>query len=342
MEEEVHEVAVGEGCEVCAFLSWSVDICDGEGDEQTSVALFPAQGVSLVFAVEFGVLVFALSPFFLSRFAVQSTQNHSLVSSLTTSSVITGSWHIWCHPILQPSQKTIILFAGLCPRPHLLQSAFSTLRPGRRVCALRFLGGPAATSGTNCVGLTTLRPLCVMLGKAVTDAESSLSSSSPKSLISSLSPALSSLSSLTLFRFRLFAPPFFPTGVPLADAFDALPVRGALGGRRGVGVEAANSMLCDVFMPSKTVRRTSSYAAAWGEEVRPKTDVGLRGPPSPLRRLRIISVAAEKGWDTKGDGPAESFVEGAPFVALALSATSLGSVVVIVVAPLLRLDCCSG
>lgn len=309
--------------------------CEGEGDEQTSIALFSAQGVpSLFFAVEFGVFVFPLSPFLLSRFAVHSTQNHSVVSSFTTSSVITGSWHIWCHPILQPSQKTIILFAGLCPLPHLLQSAFSTLRPGRRVCALRFLGGAAETSGTNCVGLTTLRPLCVMLGKAVTDAESSLSSSSPKSLISSLSPALSSLSSLTLFRFRLFAPPFLPTGVPLADPFpDALPVRGALGGRRGVGVEAANSMLCDVFMPSSTVRRTSSYAAAWGWEVRPKTDVGLRGPPSPRRRLRIISVAAEKGWETKGDGPLELFVEGAPLGALAVSATSLGSVVVIVFAP---------
>ena len=304
---------------------WISHVCDREGNKQTSVALFLAQGVSaLFFAVEFGIVVFALSPFFLSRFAAQSTQNHSVVSSFTTSSVITGSWHIWCHPILHPSQKTIILFAGLCPRPHLLQSAFSTLRPGRRVCALRFLGGAAETSGTNCVGLTTLRPLCVMLGKAVTDVESSLSSSSPKSLISSLPPALSSLSSLTLFRFRLFAPPFFPTGVPLADLFaDMVVVRGALGGRRGVGVEAAKSMLCDVFMPSSTVRRTSSYAAAWGCEVRPRTELGLRGPPSPRRRLRIISVAAENGWETKGDGPLESFVEEAPFGVLAPFATSL-------------------
>jgi hypothetical protein len=307
--------------------------CKGERDKHTSVALFPAQGVS---SLLFGVLVFALSPFLLSRFAVQSTQNHSVVSSFTTSSVITGSWHIWCHPILQPSQKTIILFAGLWPRPHLLQSAFSTFRPGpgRRFGALRFLGGAAETSGTNCVGFTTLRPLCVMLGKAVTDVESSLSSSSPRSLISSLSPALSSLSSLTLFRFRLFAPPFFPIGVPLADPFpDALVVRGALGGRRGVGVGAANSILCDVFMPSSTVRRTSSYAAAWCWEATPKTEVGLRGPPSPRRRLRIISVAAEKGWETKADGPLELFVEGVPLRALALSATSLGSVVVIVFAP---------
>lgn len=102
-----------------------------------------------------------------------------------------------------------------------------------------------------------------------------------------------------------------------------LVVRRVLGGRRGVGVGAANSMLCDVFMPSSTVRRTSSYAAAWGCEVRPKTELGLRGPPSPRRRLRIISVAAENGWETKGDGPLESSVDEAPLGALALFATSL-------------------
>lgn len=44
-------------------------------------------------------------------------------------------------------------------------------------------------------------------------------------------------------------------------------------------------------------------------------------------------MAAEKGWETKGDGPPELFVEEMPLGALALSATSLGSVVVIVFAP---------
>lgn len=44
-------------------------------------------------------------------------------------------------------------------------------------------------------------------------------------------------------------------------------------------------------------------------------------------------MAAEKGWETKGDGPLELLVEGVPLGALALSAASLGSVVVIVFAP---------
>jgi hypothetical protein len=65
---------------------------EGKGNEQTSAALFSAQPeLVLLFVAEFGVLLFALSPFFFSRFEVQSAQNHSFVSSLTTSSVITGS-----------------------------------------------------------------------------------------------------------------------------------------------------------------------------------------------------------------------------------------------------------
>lgn len=67
--------------------------------------------------------------------------------------------------------------------------------------------------------------------------------------------------------------------------------------------------------------------------VRPATEMGFKGPPSPLRRLRIISVAAEKGWETKDDGPLGVWAEEKPFEALVLLGPSLGLEAAIVNAP---------
>jgi hypothetical protein len=172
-----------------------------------------------------------------------------------------------------------------------------------------FLDELSEAAGTNCVGLTTARPDCVILGSSVTLPLSSESESSPSPDIAAESDPELSLSSLALFRFwPALEPLFLPFPVPndaplfcraaaeLPDNANALVVWPLTGPELplppvdllpvgGLGI----SMFIDVFMPINTLRLMSSYPG--GVPVIPKEE-RLADPTPELMRLRIISVAA--------------------------------------------------
>lgn len=131
-----------------------------------------------------------------------SLQYHSLSTSSITLWSIGGWWQKRWYGVLHPSQKTIMLLAGLVPRKHTLHTADSGFFRYVRFRLFVDDVGDGCGGGTNAVGFCTDRPDFVIVATGVI---TSLLSESPSS--SSSSPSS---------RFRLPPlPPPRPLPLPL-------------------------------------------------------------------------------------------------------------------------------